>query len=147
MRLSRLTGEIKYLTRCMNRYKSERLQPLGINVRQAELLLGVRRLQEPSQDDLADALMMNKSSVARHLAVLEEKALIRRTPDAKDRRVLRVGLTEVGEALLPAIRAINTAWSDYIAQGLSEQELKQAEALLDVVLKRAQAYWKEGEQT
>ena len=147
MRLSRLTGEIKYLARCTARYKNDRLQPLGINVRQADLLLGVQRLHEPSQDELAETLMMNKSSVTRHLAVLEEKALIRRTPDAKDRRVLRVGLTAAGEALIPAIREINRAWSDYIAQGLTEQELAQAEALLDALLRRAQSYRKEGEQT
>lgn len=147
MYLSRLTGELKYLTRCMARYKGQRLQPLGINVRQADLLLGAARMKRPSQDELADDLMMNKSSVTRHLAVLEEKAMIRRTPDEKDRRVLRVTLTEQGEAILPTIREINRAWSDFVAQGLTPAELETVETLLDSVLARAKAYLKEGEQT
>lgn len=147
VRLSRLTGEIKLLTRCMACYKNERLQSCGIHNRQGDLLLGVVRLREPSQDELAEDLMMNKSSVARYLAVLEEKGLIRRTPDKKDRRILRVSLTKEGEALIPTIREVNRAWSDFVAQGLSETELETIETLLDGILTRARAYLKEEKRT
>ena len=142
--MPRLTAEIKYLTRCMVRYKNELLNPISLNTRQAELLNAISKNSGASQDELADLLLMSKSSAARHLAVLEEKSLICRRQDDKDRRMLRLELTGQGAALLPQIRAVDQAWSDFVTADLSDAELAHLEDLLEGVLRRAKSYLKGG---
>lgn len=128
--MSRLTGELKTITRCMRRFKDEKLRPYGLVSRQSELLLAISRLPDGSQDQLAELLMINKSNVARHLAVLEEKGLVRRQPNPADRRLAQVFLTGEAEALLPALREINNQWADYVTRGLSAEEQEALERLL-----------------
>jgi MarR family transcriptional regulator, lower aerobic nicotinate degradation pathway regulator len=57
---------------------------------------------EPGIDQmtLGGLTALDRSSTARLCAALEGRGLLRRTPDPKDRRALRLRLTSAGEALL-----------------------------------------------
>ncbi|CAN5165405.1 MarR family transcriptional regulator [soil metagenome] len=59
-----------------------------------------------SQQQLADALRMDKSHLVRHIDLLEERGYIRRAPDADDRRRYRVTLTGSGVALVTELGTI-----------------------------------------
>ena len=129
-----LTGELKMITRCMHRFKDEKLAPYGVATRQNEMLLAISRLPDGSQDRLAEALSINKSNVARILAALEEKGLIRRQPNPADRRLTQVFLTEEAEALLPVLREVNKQWATFVTEDLSQTEQETLEALLGRIL-------------
>ena len=122
------------ITRCMRRFKDEKLAPYGVVSRQSELLLAISRLPDGSQDRLAEVLSINKSNVARHLAVLEEKGLVRRQPNPADRRLTQVFLTPEAEALLPTLWEVNNQWAAFVTEGLSEAEQETLEALLGRIL-------------
>jgi MarR family transcriptional regulator for hemolysin len=75
-----------------------RLRPLGLTRATWLLLVHVRKLDAPSQSDLADALGIEGPSVVRLVDRLAAEGLVeRRVGD--DRRVRTVHLTARGEAL------------------------------------------------
>ena len=77
-----------------------------------------------TQDELATLLCLNKSTVARVIAQLEERGLCKRTPNPKDKREQLVYPTEAMEELLPRVREVARAWSDIISEGISDEELE-----------------------
>jgi DNA-binding MarR family transcriptional regulator len=66
---------------------------------------------------------MQSSNLAAALRDLEANGWIARTPDAEDRRKVRVGLTDVGRALLYDNRARRERWlAEAMEACLSEEE-------------------------
>lgn len=62
--------------------------------------MNLHRHPRMSQHDLARKLLVARSSITMLLPQLEKRGLVQRESDGKDRRVLRLSLTEDGEALL-----------------------------------------------
>ena len=143
--MPRLTGELQRLAQCMLQYKKKLLAPHGIGPRSAQILNYVQMIPDCSQEVLADKLMLDKSTIARRLASLEERGFLIRTPNPADRRGQLLRLTEQGEALLPIIRDVNRKWFDFLTQGEDAAELEQMEATLTKLLRKAQDYLKEEE--
>ena len=130
--MSQLTGNMKRITRRMRLFKNEKLQPYDLVMRQAEMLTAIRYCN--SQDQLADVLMINKSNVARHLTVLEERGLVRRQPNPENRRETQVFLTEEGAALIPSLLDINRQWHELVTAPLTKEEAETLQALLQKIL-------------
>ena len=65
-----------------------------------------------------------------HAGKLEKAGYLRREPDPADERLLRLRLTEKGEALEDAFAEITAEMHRKISEGLGEQELAVLEALL-----------------
>lgn len=72
--------------------------------------------------DLADREQVRAPSMTRTVASLVEAELVTRTPAAHDGRVVLIGLTEVGGALLASERAKRDAWMTDRLEGLSPEE-------------------------
>jgi DNA-binding MarR family transcriptional regulator len=110
------------------------------------LLLGAieRAGDAATPSSLARSESMRSSNLAAALRELEADGLIRRTPDAEDRRRVRVRLTEAGRRLLHANIARRERWlTEAIERSLTARErarLIAAGALLD----RIAAYPKSG---
>ena len=120
--MSKLTYHLKVVSRYSRLFKNELLQPLGLVNREAEIIMSIRRKPGRSQDDIAEDLLINKSSVARCLASMEERGLVVRTVSPADRRVTLVDLSETAEALVRQIREVNEKWSEFVTDGLTEEE-------------------------
>ena len=87
------------------------------------LILAVCREPGRSQEELAQELCLNKSTVARSLTALEEHGYIRREPCPADRRQLSVYPTERALAVLPKLRAASSDWMQLLSEGIPEEEL------------------------
>ena len=68
----------------------------------ATRLLGVLRDREPTMQELARLLDLDKSSVTGLVDRAERRGLVARAPSAADRRAVRVRLTDEGRALVAA---------------------------------------------
>ncbi len=84
----------------VDRALSRELQPLKLKPAQLDVLMNLYRHPGMSQFDLARKLLVGRSNVTMLLPQLEGRGLLRRESDESDRRVLRIYLTEDGEALL-----------------------------------------------
>ncbi len=84
--------------------------------------------QAPSQ--IAACLSLEGSTITGILDRMENKGLLKRTPDPGDRRALKVVLTDVGSALQERIDKTIIKANKEVLQGLSAKEQETLKTLL-----------------
>jgi len=102
------------------------LRPLGLTHVQFVLLASTWWLAwqgvQPSQRELADHAGTNVMMTSQVVRSLEAKGLLRREPDARDTRALRLAVTRQGEALaLRALQSVQEADRRYFT-GIEEPD-------------------------
>lgn len=84
----------------------------GVTVAQCHLLLELERQKEPSLNDLADALALDKSTLSRTLDSLVRDGLVSRETDPDNRRRLRITFTDAGRDRVGYINSLcNDSWN------------------------------------
>ena len=141
--MSQLIRNITEITRCGVQYRTETLAPMELKACHASYLQEICAEPGISQDQLAARICINKSNVARQAAALEEGGFISRIPSSEDKRVMGLYPTEKTLALLPEMNAILYQWEDFLAAGLSADELEIAERVLERMKIRAAAWMEE----
>ncbi len=85
------------------------LVPFGLKPAQLDVLMNLYRHPGMSQHDLARKLLVGRSNITMLLPQMEARNLLRREADRKDKRVMRLALTDEGEALLMKALKVHTA--------------------------------------
>ncbi len=78
-----------------------------------------------SQNAIANALMLDKTTVAKALSALEEKEMIRREQDGQNRRKNIVRITPAGKASVSDSLHIYDTWFSEVCSCLDSDELRQ----------------------
>jgi DNA-binding MarR family transcriptional regulator len=95
-----LADLLQRLTKRLRRAQAERLAPLGLTPAQERALRVITRSsQPPRMTELADRLGVVPRSVTTLIDALEQTGLVRREIDPRNRRAIRLHLTEHGEAV------------------------------------------------
>ncbi|MBC3515240.1 MarR family winged helix-turn-helix transcriptional regulator [Neobittarella massiliensis] len=130
--MPRISYPVSTLYRRMQRYLSRKLAEEGLPVEAGQLPALLHTYWHPgiTQDGIAAGVGIDKGTAARALARLEELSLICRVPDEVDKRVRRIHLTEQGLAIRQQVMDIYSQMYEILYQGLSQQEIAQAAALL-----------------
>lgn len=128
------------ISRCGVQYRSDYLAPMGLKSIHASYLTEVCANPGISQDKLARLICINKSNVARQVAVLEEDGFIIRTPSAADKRVIELYPTQKTLDLLPQITDMLMRWETCITKDLSDEEKELLSSLLRKMSDRATRY-------
>ncbi|MEO3387410.1 MarR family transcriptional regulator [Mesorhizobium sp. CAU 1741] len=98
------------------------LAPLDLKLGQLDVMMNVYRHPGMSQQDVANRLLVGRSNITMLVPQLEKQGLIRREGDTKDKRVIRLFLTEAGEARLRDALKVYTGIVDKVmAQSTPEQ--------------------------
>jgi len=92
-------------------------------------LLGVLRDREPTMQELARLLGLDKSSVTGLVDRAEKRGLVRRTPSRQDRRAVRVELSASGRRIGRRIADGFEADVTSVTRSLSAAERKQLSTL------------------
>lgn len=87
-----------------------------------------------SQNQLASILKFNKGAVAKLIKTLEAEGYVRREADTKDRRVMRLYLTEKSENLIPVLQDLEKQWANQMIAGFSEDEKAQLRDFLERII-------------
>ena len=138
--MSKINRDITALFRCGATYRNEKLAPLGIKAVHTGYLLRISANPGISQDKLAQAMFLNKSSVARQAAALEEEGFIVRRPSPSDKRVMELYPTEKALAVLPQVRECLLQWEETMTEGLTEEEVETLSHLLGKMKEKAAAW-------
>lgn len=80
------------------------LAPVGLRITQYSVLAFLGRLGPSKLQDLADALVMDRSTLGHNLRPLERDGLVRLAVDENDRRTRRLELSPAGKAKLEEAR-------------------------------------------
>ncbi len=135
--MSYIMRNITDIARCAAQYRSEELAPLGLKACHASYLCVICNNPGITQDQLAKKIFINKSNVARQLAILEEDGFVRRQSAPEDKRAMQVFPTQKTLDCLPKITQIFETWEALVAQDLTDEEKTMMTSLLDKVKDRA----------
>ena len=138
--MTQIIRDMLEISRCGVQYRSDYLAPLGLKSIHASYLTEICAHPGISQDRLARLICINKSNVARQVAVLEEDGFVRRIPSEADKRVMELYPTEKTLEILPKINDILMCWEQCITHDLSEEEKELITTLLGKMSKRASRY-------
>jgi DNA-binding MarR family transcriptional regulator len=93
----------------LERSLAAKLAPLDLKPAQLDVLMNLYRHPGMSQHDLARKLLVGRSNITMLLPQLEKRGLVLRESDCKDKRILRLALTEDGTSLLMEALKIHSA--------------------------------------
>ncbi|HAP98736.1 MAG TPA: MarR family transcriptional regulator [Rhodospirillum rubrum] len=99
-------ASLRQATRHVSRFYDAMLAPSGLGVNQYALLARLARLAPCPQHVLADALVMDRSTLGHLLRPLERRELIGVSISKSDRRSRLLALTPAGAALLAQARPL-----------------------------------------
>ena len=99
-----------------------------------DILANLYRREGISQQELARKLLVGRSNMSMLLPQLEKRGLIVRTPDERDRRILRLYLTEEGKAITRDALVLQTALIDEVMAGQSEEECNHVAASMEKIV-------------
>lgn len=98
------------------------MKPLNITRSQWWVLAYLSRHDGMIQSDLANVLELGKAALGTLIDRLEASGMVRRGPDATDRRVKRVYLSQSGSLLIKEMRIRSHEMSERILDGLDENQ-------------------------
>lgn len=100
---------LRKASRAMTQIYDDVLRPLNLRSGQFALLIGIRLLNRPTIQELADLTWLDRSALSRNLRPLESRGLLQIEP-GKDRRTRRITLTQDGvDALMEGYSRWETA--------------------------------------
>lgn len=121
LRLGYVIHDVSRLRRvCFDR----ELAPLGITRSQWWVLAFISRNDGLPQTQLANELDVGKVALGSLIDRLQSGGFVERHPDAKDRRVKRVYLTEKARGLIEEIGKISDAFNARILNGIPREDLE-----------------------
>ena len=135
--MSQIVRDITEIARYGALYRGGKLAPVELKARHSSYLTEICACPGISQDQLATRICMNKSSVARQVAVLEEAGFLLRSPSETDKRMMQLYPTEKTLSLLPQILLTLRVWEQHITAGLTDDEVQTLASLLAKVKVKA----------
>ncbi len=90
---------LRKAARAVTQLYDDALRPAGVLATQLPLLAATGRLERATVTELAEAMVMDRTTLTRNLKPLERDGLVRTEP-GKDRRVREVSLTKKGQNVL-----------------------------------------------
>ena len=94
---------------------------LGIKPPHLDILINLYRREGISQQELARKLLVGRSNMSMLLPQLEKRGLVERRGDGRDKRVLRLFITDAGKAITEQAMQIQTELIDTVMGSASEQ--------------------------
>ncbi len=131
--MSTLARKMSTISRCINLYRNK-LAPKDLPGICHGYVFAIYNNPGMTQDWLANHLFINKSTVARHLAKLENAGYVERKTSPKDKRELLVYPTHKMKDIYPKIREITLGWNTIISEEISSEELEAFNSMLDKIL-------------
>jgi DNA-binding MarR family transcriptional regulator len=111
---------------------------LDIKPPHLDILLNLYRREGISQQELARKLLVGRSNMSMLLPQLEKRGLIERRADPRDKRVLRLHLTDDGKSVTEEAMKIQTGLIDTVMATSSEERCmivaEQMEKIIETLL-------------
>ena len=92
-----------------------------------------------SQDELAEVLCINKSTIARGIEWLLENGYVKREPKPEDKRCLLIYPTEKMLEIYPKVKSIADSWNEILTADISVEELAVTYSVIARMAERAKS--------
>jgi len=140
-----LFGQIFYLGNRMQYIVDAELRKDGLTTKQFLMVAAIEKLfdRPPSLNEVADVLSTSHQNARQLVNQLERKGFIEVTRDEKDRRVLRLGLTEKNRQYWDSRAGVHAAFVLSLFDSLDEDEIVTFHGLFRKLLDRVDALYNE----
>ena len=118
---------VSLLYRKQTTYINDELKDTDLSSGLYPVLIKAYKNKNISQEELAEKLHVNESTITRNLNKLEKKGFITKTPQ-KRKKIISV--TDKGEKTAQKIMDYDEKWDDRIKNNLTEDEFKDFKKLL-----------------
>jgi MarR family transcriptional regulator, organic hydroperoxide resistance regulator len=112
------------------------LVPLDIKPPHLDILINLYRFGGISQQELARKLLVGRSNMSMLLPQMEKRGLLERRPDPRDKRVLRLFLTDEGRSLSEKAMLIQTELIEHTLSETPVDECQQLAEIMDLLIQR-----------
>lgn len=127
---ARLSYLLKRVFRDLEDLHARHLAPWGINARELAVILLLDGREPESQQEVAERLRVDRTTMVALLDGLEGKGLIARQADVADRRRNVIVLTVAGQRTLKGAKAASDVAEGQLLDGLSAAEAQTFRRLL-----------------
>lgn len=103
-------------------YINEHLKAFGITSGQYMFILGICESPGCTQEELSQHLLIDKSTCAKVIGLLETNGYVRKQPNETDRREYHLFPTEKALDINPTIVKMHDQWQDLMTENLTEIE-------------------------
>jgi DNA-binding MarR family transcriptional regulator len=134
-----VTGRISRIATRIAQRQDEIFGRFGLNrgdVGVLSALMTAKPSQPLSPTQLFKGLMLSSAGMTKRLDRLEQRGLVKRNPDPKDRRGVTIQLTDAGRRLTVKAVADNTKSEAALLSGLNARETRTLRDLLRTLLTR-----------
>lgn len=128
---------ISIIKRCSNSFFDKKLAEYGIGSGQQFFLLHIASCPGTSFQELAVTGGFDKATSTRAVKKLIEEGYVYQEIDEEDRRVRHLYVTEKAGPVLARTWEILEDWIDLLTKGFGEEEISQAECLLERMVSNA----------
>ena len=126
---------ISMISRAQEIYLNHQLKNLDINSTQLMLLFEISHQNNLNQEKIASRCNFNKGAVARSIRKLEEKELIIREIDEKNRRQNKISLTPKGEEIIKKGIDVLNIWENEVFNDYLIDETTLKKVLKDIAIR------------
>ncbi len=120
--MSKFMKMLNNISRSQAIYRLSKVPAEDLTSGQYAFVLAIGRHPGCSQEELADELCVNKSTVTRNMNYLEENGYIVRRSLPQDKRQLAVFPTEKMLAVLPVIQTVSAEWMALLSEGIPSKD-------------------------
>ena len=133
-----LQGDLTRLVKVMYQGIEARLSPVGLAVGEFSVLAACYSNESITISDLAEHVPLDVGRISRLVSSLEDRELIRKVRPKRDRRVVRVEMTDEGRAL--ALKCMGQASEHYatVMSRVSEEELTDLIDFIETMIANAE---------
>lgn len=135
--MPRITKYINAIHRKAISDRCDVFEPYGIYGNQVSYLIAIYKFPGLSQDDIAENMFVNKSTVARNLKILIDNGYATSKVDENDKRINRIYPTEKLKQFYPFIDQYLDNWNRDVLSDLTNEEQEIFEELLIKIANRA----------
>jgi len=137
LRDTEMAKEIQFLTARLaakgNAYVNKLLEEVDLNVRQFSVLALAASDLKPTQREMSAFVALDPSQIVALVDTLEDRNLVKRETDRRDRRSKNIVATPQGEKLYRQARSITMTAEDHVLAKLTAAERDQLRTLLTKV--------------
>ena len=135
---------ISVIHRYGHSYLEKQRGDLGISHGHVAFLVGLYHQDNLSQEELSEAIGLDKTNTARAVQKLLEQGYVSISPDPADKRIHRLHLTAKGRDTVPKIIEFLKRWTEVLSQGFSGDEKKVLLSSLKRMAENARAFKESG---
>ncbi len=110
------------LFRCSKEFSHEKIRLKQFSSTECMICSYIYSHENCSQDEVASALRIDKTTIGKAIASLEKKNCVVRAVDGADRRIRRLKLSDTGHEKTAELVDLHNIWLREIMKCLSEEE-------------------------